>query len=120
MRPRIVDRATRVAAVLLALSGRALDDDIEDPGSLAVVSAAATAFGVTTGGGFVTVSSGAGLVYRVRQSNGDIASIKWNDRELNDQSKASHLSSGLGSATVTSSLSPSGTTALVTITTSTV
>src|SRR4029078_553022 len=81
---------------------------------------AATAFGVTASGGFLTVSSGAGLVYRVRQSSGDITSIRWNDRELKDPSKASHLSSGLGTATVTSSLSPSGTTALITIATSTV
>jgi len=121
MRPRTFDRTARAwAAALLAMSGCALDDGAEDPDSLGIVEQDATAFGVTASGGFLTVSSGAGLVYRVRQSSGDITSIRWNDTELNDQSKASHLSSGLGTATVTSSLSPSGTTALITITTSTV
>jgi rhamnogalacturonan endolyase len=118
MRQRIRDHAVRVVAAALALSGCALDDGSGDP-DLGVGSEA-SALSITPGGGFLTVDSGAGLVYRVRQSNGDITSIRWNGTELNSGSKASHLSSGLGTATVTSSLSPSGTTALITIATSTV
>ena len=120
MMRRWLDRPLRAWFALLAMSGCALDDGPEDPEALGVSTEAATAFGVTASGGFLTVSSGAGLVYKVRQSSGDITSIQWNDTELNDPSKGSHLSSGLGTATVTSSLSPSGTTALITITTSTV
>jgi rhamnogalacturonan endolyase len=121
MTPGGIDRMARVCcAALLAMSGCALDDGSGDPESLGVDSEAVTAFGVVEGGGSLTVSSGAGLTYRVRQSSGDITSIQWNGVELNDRSKGSHLSSGLGTATVTSSLSPSGTTALITLTTSTV
>src|SRR5690242_7389756 len=72
------------------------------------------AFGVTDSGGFLTVDSGAGLVFKLNKSNGDITSMKFNNGpELNDQSKFSQISSGLGSATVTWGLSPSGTTALI-------
>jgi rhamnogalacturonan endolyase len=81
---------------------------------------ASAAFGVTDSGGVLTVDSGAGLVFKLNKSNGDVTSIKFNNGpELNDQSKASQISSGLGSATVTWNLSPSGTTALITCTTAT-
>jgi rhamnogalacturonan endolyase len=108
--------------VIFVISGCALEDNPSgDPASTEVDSEAVTAaFGVTASGGFLTVSSGTGLVYKVRQSSGDITSIQWNGRELNDPSKGSHLSSGLGSAAVTLTMSPSGTTALITIATSTV
>jgi rhamnogalacturonan endolyase len=118
----IIDRARHViSAIALVVSGCALDSGDDDIPVTSETEAEATVpFGVTASGGFLTVSSGAGLVYLVRQSSGDITSIRWNDRELNDPSKGSHLSSGLGSATVSFSLSPSRTTALITITTSTV
>lgn len=106
--------------VWLAMCGCGVEDGTSDDTALEPAAlAAATAFGVTASGGFLTVSSGAGLVYKVRQSSGDITSILWNDTELNDQAKASHLSSGLGTATVSFSLSPSGTTAVIAIATAT-
>src|ERR1041384_8115748 len=106
-------------AVLLAVGGCALEiEDFQDRQAAADELGAAP-FSVTVGGGFITVNNESGLVYKVSQTSGDITSIQWNGRELNDQSKASHLSSGLGSATVSFSLSPSGTTSLITIATST-
>jgi rhamnogalacturonan endolyase len=77
------------------------------------------AIGVTDNGTTIVVDTHAGLVYTVKKSSGDVTSIKWNGTELNDQSKASQISSGLGSATVTWSLSPSGATVVITIATST-
>jgi rhamnogalacturonan endolyase len=107
--------------VLLAMCGCALEAGTsEDLESLEGNTEAATTFGVTASGGFLTVSSEAGLVYKVRQSSGDITSIQWNGRELNDTSKSSHLSSGLGTAAVGFSVSPSGSTVVVTIATATV
>jgi len=58
-------------------------------------------FGVTSSGGFYIVDTGGGLVFRINQSNGDMTSVQLNGIELNDQSKASGIASGLGSATVT-------------------
>src|SRR5678816_3349666 len=105
-------------AVLLAVGGCALEiDDSQD--RQAADEPRAAPFSVTVGGGFLTVNNESGLVYKVRQTSGDITSIQWNGRELNAQSKGSHLSSGLGSATVSFSLSPSGTTSVVAIATST-
>ncbi|HEY3610127.1 MAG TPA: rhamnogalacturonan lyase B N-terminal domain-containing protein [Pseudonocardiaceae bacterium] len=64
--------------------------------------AAASTFGVTSGGGFFTVDTGAGLVFQVRQSNGDLTSLRRNGVELQSQSRFSHVESGLGNgATVT-------------------
>lgn len=103
-------------AALLAVGGCALEfDGSPEPPGLSD----ATAFSVVAGGGFLTVDNESGLVYKVSQTSGDITSIRWNGKELNDQSKGSHLSSGLGSATVSFTLSPSGTTSVITIATST-
>ncbi|MFZ6721977.1 rhamnogalacturonan lyase B N-terminal domain-containing protein [Undibacterium sp. Ji49W] len=75
------------------------------------------AFGVTDSGGFLTVTSGAGLVFKVDENGGNITSIKYNDGpELQSQTKGSHIASGLG-ATV--SYSVSGSVAKITLTTST-
>ncbi|CAE6495260.1 unnamed protein product [Rhizoctonia solani] len=63
------------------------------------------AFGVTSGSGYLSVDTDAGLVFRVKTSNGDITSLKYNGKECQDQSKFTHISSGLGSATVTSKVS---------------
>ena len=59
------------------------------------------AFGVTSGGGSYTVDTGAGLVFKVNQTSGDITSIQYNGIEYQATDKKSHLISGLGTATVT-------------------
>lgn len=82
-------------------------------------SAFGAAIGVTDNGSTIVVDTHAGLVYTVNKSNGDVTSIKWNGTELNDQSKHSQIGSGLGSATVTWTTSPSGSTVVITIATST-
>ncbi|MCS0658622.1 rhamnogalacturonan lyase B N-terminal domain-containing protein [Massilia terrae] len=75
------------------------------------------AFGVTAASGYLTVSSGAGLVFKVNQSSGDITSITYNcGPELQAQDKFSQISSGLGAA---ASYSVNGTVAKITIPTST-
>ena len=74
---------------------------------------------VTDNGSTIVVNTGAGLVYTVNKSNGDIISCKLNGVELQGSSKASHIGSGLGSATVTWNTSPSGSTVLITVATST-
>ncbi len=59
------------------------------------------AFGLTNSGGFYTVDTGAGLVFKINQANGDLTSLTYNGTQLQDQTKFSGVSSGLGSATVT-------------------
>ncbi|KAH8104842.1 polysaccharide lyase family 4 protein [Cristinia sonorae] len=76
------------------------------------------AFGVTTSGNSFVVDSGAGLVTTINNANGDITSLKFNGKELQDQTKFTQLSSGLGSATVTSSVNNN--IAVITIRTSTI
>jgi rhamnogalacturonan endolyase len=110
----------RSIAALVMMSGCALDIDPAEHLQTTEDEVAASPFSVTVGGGFLTVNNESGLVYRVSQTSGDIRSIQWNGRELNDQAKGSHLSSGLGSANVSFSVSPSGTTSLITIATTTV
>lgn len=75
------------------------------------------AFGITNSGGTVTVDSGAGLVIKINSSTGDINSIVYNSKQLQDSSKFTHIGSGLGSVTTTTSVS--GNYAKVTLTTST-
>jgi rhamnogalacturonan endolyase len=59
-----------------------------------------SSFGATLASGIITVDSGAGLVFKVRQTTGDIISIKYNGGpELQGQTKYSHISSGIGAAT---------------------
>jgi rhamnogalacturonan endolyase len=67
------------------------------------------AFGVTSSGGYYTVDTGAGLVFKVSQTNGDITSFRYNGTELQpSNTNGSHVESGLGSsATVTASQSGS-------------
>jgi len=59
------------------------------------------AFGVTSSGGFYTVDTGAGLVFKVNQSSGDTTSLNFNGTEYQATDKNSQIASGLGSATVT-------------------
>jgi rhamnogalacturonan endolyase len=59
-----------------------------------------SSFGATLASGIITVDSGAGLVFKVRQTSGDIISIKYNGGpELQGQTKYSHISSGIGAPT---------------------
>jgi rhamnogalacturonan endolyase len=58
---------------------------------------AATAFGYTSSGGYFTVSTGAGLTFKINQSDGDMTSLNYNGVELQDQSSFSQVESGLGS-----------------------
>ncbi|PFH53914.1 polysaccharide lyase family 4 protein [Amanita thiersii Skay4041] len=87
-------------------------------GLLASIPAALAAFGVTTSGSNMIVDSGAGLVTTINTSNGDITSMVFNGKQLQDSSKFTQLSSGLGSATVTSNVANS--IATITIRTSTI
>ncbi|KAJ1552394.1 hypothetical protein HK405_011501 [Cladochytrium tenue] len=61
------------------------------------------ALSVTTVGSSYQVDTGAGLVFKVNQANGDVISILHNGLQLQDASKFSQLVSGLGSATVSAS-----------------
>lgn len=79
---------------------------------------AATVY-VTDNGSTIVVNTGAGLEYTINKANGDLISCKLNGVQLSGSSKASHIGSGLGSATVTWSKSPSGSTVLITVATST-
>lgn len=58
------------------------------------------------------------LAFAVNTANGDITSLKFNSIQLQDSSKFTQLSSGLGSATVTSSVANN--IAVITIETSTI
>ncbi|HEX5407195.1 MAG TPA: rhamnogalacturonan lyase B N-terminal domain-containing protein [Pseudonocardiaceae bacterium] len=62
----------------------------------AAPAAAATAFGFTSAGGFFTVSTGAGLTFKISQSNGDMTSLALNGVELTAASRPSNVESGLG------------------------
>jgi rhamnogalacturonan endolyase len=55
------------------------------------------AFGVTSSGGYYTVNNGANLVFMIKQSGGDMTSCKYKGVEYQDQTKPSHVESGLGS-----------------------
>src|SRR5437899_2950105 len=74
-------------------------------GLLAAPAEAAPAFGLTNSGGYFTVSTGAGLVFKVKQSGGDLTSLNYNGVELQPTgTNGSHVESGLGStAKVTAS-----------------
>ncbi|KAJ6557340.1 polysaccharide lyase family 4 protein [Mycena vulgaris] len=85
---------------------------------LALLPSAFAAFGVTTSGSNMLVDSGAGLVTTINTANGDITSLTFNGKQLQDSSKFTQLSSGLGSATVTSSVANG--IAKITISTSTI
>lgn len=71
------------------------------PLGLALVPAtaeAAPAFGLTNSGGYYTVSTGAGLVFKIKQSGGDLTSLNYNGVELQPTgTNGSHVESGLGS-----------------------
>jgi rhamnogalacturonan endolyase len=68
---------------------------------LAAVPRVFGAFGVTSSGGYYTVDTGADLVFKVNQSNGDVTSLFYNSVEYQATPKCSQLTSGLGAASVT-------------------
>jgi rhamnogalacturonan endolyase len=64
--------------------------------------ALAAAFGYSSGGGYFTVSTGAGLTFKISQANGDMTSLNYNGVELQPSgTNGSHVESGLGNPTVT-------------------
>lgn len=69
---------------------------------------AATAFGYTSGGGYYTVSTGAGLTFKISQSNGDMTSFAYNGTELTSPSRPSNVESGLGSGASVSAYQTGG------------
>lgn len=71
------------------------------------------AIGVTDNGSTIVVNTKVGLVYTINKSNGDMTSCKLNSTELCGSTKASHIGSGLGLATVTWTTSPSGATIVI-------
>lgn len=78
----------------------------------------AAGFGVSASGGYLTVDSGAGLAFKVRQSGGDITSIRYKGGpELQVPTRFSHISSGIGATTA---YSVSGGVIRITLRTSTV
>ena len=61
----------------------------------------AASFGFTSSGGFYTVTTGAGLVFKIRQSTGGMTSLNINGTELQPSgTNESHVESGLPSPTV--------------------
>lgn len=60
------------------------------------------AFGLTSSGGNYVVDTGGGLVFKINQDTGDLVSMVYGGKELQDQSKFSHIGSGWGSGATTS------------------
>ena len=88
----LIAGAIGVAPYAVAQTGAAAD--------LPAFPIAAAAFGVTEANGQLTVSSGSGLVFKVRQAGGDITSIRYKGGpELQAQTRYSHISSGIGATT---------------------
>ncbi len=66
--------------------------------ALATPARAAAAFGYTSDGSYYTVNTGAGLSFKISQSNGDMVSLNYNGTELQPTgTNGSHVESGLGS-----------------------
>ena len=74
--------------------------------ALALASPSLAAFGITTSGSNIVVDAGSTntLQITVNSASCDITSILYRGEELQDSSKGSHISSGLGSATVKSEI----------------
>ncbi len=72
---------------------------------LAAPPRAAAAFGLNDDGKALVVDSGAGLVFKVSTSNGDIVSLRYKGGpELQEPKRHSQIDSGLGTAKVTGAL----------------
>ncbi|KAG8688067.1 hypothetical protein FRC11_006114 [Ceratobasidium sp. 423] len=61
-----------------------------------LVAPALAAFGVTESGNSFIVDTAGGLVFTVDKTTGDITSMLFNDIEAQDQTKHSHIASGIG------------------------
>jgi rhamnogalacturonan endolyase len=84
----------------------------------AAPAAAATAFGYTNSGGLYTISTGAGLTFKINQSTGGMTSLNINGTELQPSgTNESHVESGIPSPTV--SIQQTGSYIIVTASTST-
>ncbi|KAG9121138.1 hypothetical protein FRC07_003031 [Ceratobasidium sp. 392] len=64
-----------------------------------LVAPALAGFGLTVSGNSYIVDTAGGLVFTVDKTNGDITSMVYNGIQAQDQSKHSHIASGLGTAT---------------------
>ena len=68
----------------------------------AAPAASAASFGFTSSGGFFTITTGAGLVFKIHQSTGGMTSLNINGTELQPSgTNESHVESGIPSPTVT-------------------
>jgi len=80
--------------------------------------ASAAAFGFTSSGGFYTVTTGAGLVFKIHQTTGGLTSLNINGTELQASgTNESHVESGIPSPTVTAQ--QTGNFIIITVSTST-
>ncbi len=87
--------------------------------TLAAASATTSGFGITASSTSLTVTTGAGLVFDVDRTNGNITSIHYNNGpQLQLQTAGSHIGSGLGNGTAVS-YSVTGNVAKVTLSTPT-
>ncbi|KAL0958364.1 hypothetical protein HGRIS_000505 [Hohenbuehelia grisea] len=62
------------------------------------VSSAYAGFGLTESGNNYVVDTNAGLVFTVERTSGDITSMLFNGIQAQDQSKRSHIASGIGAS----------------------
>jgi rhamnogalacturonan endolyase len=70
-------------------------------GGILAPAARAASFGLSSSGGFYTVTTGAGLVFKIHQSTGGMTSLNFNGTELQPSgTNESHVESGLPSPTV--------------------
>ncbi|KAI5811928.1 Rhamnogalacturonate lyase A [Pyronema omphalodes] len=67
---------------------------------ISLAGSAFAAFGVTEKNNHFVVDTNGGLIFTVNKATGDIISLKYNNKECQDSSKFSHISSGLGSSNV--------------------
>ena len=93
--------ASAVGGLALGLGGNDVRRPVT-PLAATLAAAAALPFGYSSSGGYFTVSTGAGLTFKIRQSNGDMTSLNYNGTELQDQSSFSQVESGLGSGAAVS------------------
>ena len=100
--PRPRPLARREFLTRTAAGGLALGLGAAAAGTVAAPAARAAAFGYTSGGGYYTVTTGGGLVFKIHQSTGGMTSLNINGTELQPSgTNESHVESGLPSPTVT-------------------
>ena len=113
---RLLDR--RQFLVSAGVGGLAAGLGSAAAGAIMAPAAKAASFGLTNSGGFYTVTTGAGLVFKIRQSTGGLTSLNFNGTELQPSgTNESHVESGLPSPTV--SAQQTGNNIIITASTST-